>query len=663
MSAKTLNLCFFWHMHQPDYRDESGVMRLPWVFLHAVKDYYDMPWMVSRYPSIRATFNLTASLIEQLELYAEPIKYDHFLALWIKNPDELSQHERESILKICTSLQYETMVKPLERFAELYTKTEYDDHELVDLEVVFMLSWCGNYLRRNNPRVIDLINKSRGYDLNDKVQLLETLREFVQTILPSYALWQKEGRIAVSTTPYFHPILPLLLDPQNLKRSNPDATLPQGAFALEQDAAEHIERSIAMYERLFGRSPSGFWPAEGAVDEKSLELYRRYAIKWIATDEAILYRSLQREEGEFKYRTYRYNDVGIMFRDHALSDLIGFDYRHRKGSDAAEDMISRIEHIAQNEGNESVCIIVDGENAWEYYAQNGWEFFTFLYEGLSAHTTIRTKTMDELFEMSRPKKLEHLFPGSWIYGNFDTWGNNAEKNRAWERIYQCRRDIEPMMPLLDEERLNRVRYHLLASECSDWFWWYGDDHSTDFAEEFDLLFRNHLINGYRLCGMNVPSVMFEPVLERKTSGYIVPPRAKISPVIGSEEGCYFGWQGCGTIDEQKGFSTMERKRGPIKRIRYGFDDEELFFSMEGGDDSLDTKALKIRMRRLESSAEIILVPEVGCGRIEWKIPKGGGTHTILSWSLEEGEKVLQSFPQNGPLTIEFSLINDRSWFI
>lgn len=662
MKQKPLNLCFFWHMHQPDYRDENGVMRLPWVFLHAIKDYFDMPWMMSRYPSVRATFNLTASLIEQIELYRNPAVNDHFLSLWLNDPAMLSQTEREWIIKICTSAQYETMVKPLERLSELYTKTLFDDAELLDLEVLFILAWCGNYLRRNDSVVMEMIAQGRGFDQRDKKNLLNALKSFIETILPSYALWQEEGKITVSTTPYFHPILPLLLDPENLVRANKDAVIPKGAFALEADAAEHIERSIALYGRIFGKDPNGFWPAEGAVDEKSLALYRRYGIAWVATDEAILNRSLKNSDPSLKYKSYEYGKVGMLFRDHALSDLIGFDYRHRRGAEAAADLIARLESIAALPENETVCIIVDGENAWEYYDENGWEFFTSLYQGLCINPAIRTRTMDEIFSLSAPKQIETLSPGSWIYGNFDTWANNAEKNRAWERIYQCRSEVEPILHTLGEPVRSQVRYHLLAAECSDWFWWYGDDHSTTFAEEFDALFRNHLIRVYRLCSLEVPSVMFEPVLEIKENGYLTLPRSQISPNT-EGAGCFFGWEGCGVLDERKGFSTMERKRGPIAKVRFGFDETYLYFSMEGDVVSLDASSLRISIRRMDTQEETVVIPAVATGRIEWKMPRANARVISLSWSLQEGGNVLQSFPQNGPLTIDFSSIGGEDWFI
>jgi len=391
MNARSLNLSFFWHMHQPDYRSSDGVMSMPWVFLHAIKDYYEMPWLMAQYPNLKATFNLSASLIEQLKLYTQPLKYDYFLSIWAQHPSHLTSSQHDMVIKLCTTTQYETMVRPIERYCELYDQTLFSDDELIDLEVVFLLAWCGNHLRLHNDVVKTLFLKQRDYTQEDKAVLLQTLTLFVQEILPYYTTLQKEGVISVSTTPYFHPILPLLIDMENGQRANPSTPLPEGAYSLEADAIEHVQRSIVLYETTFGRKPSGFWPAEGAVDEKSLGVYKQHGIEWIATDEAILHKSLHNDAQSLRYKPYRYDEVTIAFRDHGLSDLIGFEYRHREGAQASDHFIQELEHIAKREENPYVSVIVDGENAWEFYPNNGWDFFTSLYERLSTSTWCKNR--------------------------------------------------------------------------------------------------------------------------------------------------------------------------------------------------------------------------------------------------------------------------------
>ena len=279
---------------------------MPWVFLHAIKDYYEMPWLLSLHPGLKATFNITPPLIEQLKLYDDPLKNDYFLSLWHKHPGELDVESRSWLIKTCKSTQYETMIKPIAHFSELYHKEELSDEELIDFEVVFMLAWCGNYLRRENSLIRSLFEKEKDYSQEEKKRLLETLSSFVKTILPFYARLQKEGVISLSTTPYNHPILPLLLDMQNAKIANENTTLPDHPISLREDAIEQVERSIALYKETFATAPTGFWPAEGAVDEESIEIYKQRGLSWIATDEAILFRSLGEDERSLLYRPYDY---------------------------------------------------------------------------------------------------------------------------------------------------------------------------------------------------------------------------------------------------------------------------------------------------------------------------------------------------------------------
>ena len=241
---KPLKLSFMWHMHQPDYRDGSGIMRMPWVFLHGIKDYYDMPWILSKYPSLKATFNVTPPLIEQLNLYSAPTKNDYFLSLWIKHPNEVGSEDKKSLIKTCKSSNYDTMVRPLKRFDELFSQEEFSDNELIDLEVMFMISWCGLYLRQNSSVVSGLMQKGRNFTQEDKQNFLDELTKFVQTILPFYAKLQKSGQIALSTTPYNHPILPLLINMATAKEANAHAPIVDNFVSLKDDARIQVERAI-----------------------------------------------------------------------------------------------------------------------------------------------------------------------------------------------------------------------------------------------------------------------------------------------------------------------------------------------------------------------------------------------------------------------------------
>ncbi len=678
MSQPSLNLCFFWHMHQPDYRGSDGVMSMPWVFLHAIKDYYEMPWLLSQYDGLKATFNITAPLIEQLNLYRDPLKNDYFLSLWEKHPSQIDAEAKAWLIKTCKSTQYETMIKPIEHFSLLYHKSELSDDELIDFEVLFMLAWCGNYLRQENRLVQALFKKERGFTQTDKTLLLKVLCDFIETILPFYARLQKEGVISLSTTPYNHPILPLLLNMENAKRANEHTTIVDNPISLREDAIEQVERSITLYEETFGTKPTGFWPAEGAVDEESVEIYKERGLSWIATDEAILFRSLEDDTRANLYKVYDYQGMCMGFRDHGLSDLIGFNYRFKSGHEASEHFMQVVEPIA-NEDDATLFVILDGENAWEFFENNAYDFFTALYDRFSQTSWCKTVTMDEVSKLENKGTLEKLAPGSWIHGNFDTWSGHSEKNRAWELIYQTRRDIDNYAGVISDEVAEQVKFHFLASECSDWFWWYGDDHVTEFGLEFDTLFREHLITIYQLLHMHPPADLFMPIISHKsTASFLLKPQASITPTIDGKHSSFFEWLGAGSIDESKLYSTMDRVRGPIEKIHYGHNDETVFLAFEGEMSSLEMSNLKLDVVVEETGEHLNFSLDMNKSYNDKELQLAIGERLELGFSkshfkdysavhlrfeIVQGNEIIQTMPGYGALSIDLNETYSENWFV
>ncbi len=665
-------------MHQPDYRDSSGIMQMPWVFLHALKDYYDMPWMMQRHDSLKASFNITAPLIEQLKLYyTHPEESDKFLALWLKQPSSLDGDERKWVIKLCKSTQFDTMVKPFERYAELYDQERYDNRELVDLEVLFMLSWCGVYLRTNNLVVQELIDKQRNYSDEDKSILLKELSGFVSGIFQYYSKLRNDKIITISTTPLNHPILPLLMDMKNAIRANVNTTIPKDYLKLEDDAKLQVLRAKELFKETFKFEADGFWPAEGAVDEKSVELLKSCGIKWIATDEEILFKSLNSDSRDSLYTPYNYNGISIGFRDHYLSDLIGFTYRHQDSYSASKHFMHELEKIQDRDKNATVFVILDGENAWEFFQNNGFDFFNALYSDLKNCSWCETMRMDEVAKLPS-KKLQNLSPGSWINGSFNTWVGHSEKTRAWELLFITKTDYEHHRDSLSREIDSKIVDSFLAAECSDWFWWYGDDHYTEFGAEFDELFRSHLINIYDLIGISVPSDLFVPIIKDISSGnFWLKPKSDISPIINGKQDSFFEWIGCGVVDESKYFSTMDKERGPIYRIYYGQDDEKIYFAFSGkinkmcSSDSMiiiidainikekiffDTNKTSYRELKIETACENWL--EMSIDRT--KIDKD---EISVRFELENDGRVIQTLPSFGELKIDLSRDYSQNWFI
>lgn len=665
-------------MHQPDYRDVNGIMQMPWVFLHAIKDYYDMPWMLQRHEGLKATFNITSPLITQLELYYHRAEeHDKFLALWLSDPTLLDEKSRAWILKICKSTQYDTMVKEFPRYKELYNREHFNNNDLLDIEVLFMLSWCGVYLRENSQAVKQLIQKQRDYDYYDKALLLKELSTFVSGIFDYYKKLHEDGVISISTTPLNHPILPLLLDMKNALYANTTTNIPKDHIALVDDAALQVVEAKELFLRTFGFAPDGFWPAEGSVDEKTVALLSKHNIKWIATDEAILFKSLNSQNRNNLYKVYQYNEMCMGFRDHHLSDLIGFSYRHQEASSAANHFIGELQKIEYNSRKSTVFVILDGENAWEFYKNNGFDFFDALYGRLSELSWCKTMTMDEVYKLDRVK-LDHLAPGSWINGEFNTWVGHNEKTRAWDLIYITKKDYERHKEHLSDEAKAKISEHFLAAECSDWFWWYGDDHYTEFAVEFDELFRNHLIEIYDLMNIKAPTDIFIPILEdRSVVDFWLKPQSNISPNMNGKHDSFFEWIGCGVIDESKLFSTMDRQRGPIRKILYGQDYEKIYISFlakrnkMSSDDfihvTIEPLNIKSRLALKSQRTSIgILDIEVAFEDVfEFSIDKKSIDSDSISiiFEIEQNGKIIQSLPGFGELKIDLGNDYSQNWFI
>lgn len=668
-------------MHQPDYRDSSGVMQMPWVFLHAIKDYYDMPYMMARHEGLGATFNITPPLISQLKLYyRNPSKHDLFLRLWLADVNTLSEEERAWMIKLCKSAQFNTMVAPLESFATLYTQEQYSQSELFDLQVLFILSWCGLYLRQNSPIVISLLEKKRNYTQEDKQNLLDTLAQFISGIFDYYAALHSQGKIAIATTPLNHPILPLLMDMNNASIANSGTSLPKGHMPLLEDVTLQVERAIQIFRQTFGFAPAGFWPAEGAVDTKSVALLRSFGIKWIATDEAILYKSLGHNDQNALYSPYMYQDMCMGFRDHKLSDLIGFTYQFWEPHKASEHFVGALESINRQNPDGTVFVILDGENAWEFYQNNGYDFFDALYGRLAQLPWCQTIGMDSVLELPA-KRLETLSPGSWIHGEFNTWVGHEEKTRAWEYIFETKLAYEKLETSLSADIKEKITEHFLAAECSDWFWWYGDDHHTDFALEFDTLFRSHLIGIYNLLGLIPPLHFFEPIVQNKSAEeFWRKPNTLITPNMYSQQDSFFDFIGAGMVDESKMYSTMDRERGPIKELLYGHDLQNIYFAFRADMNKMRTcTSLRILISSLNFTEQIsfehssdktldfftLQVQVVVDSWIKIRITQSSTTEPNLQVRFEfsEDEMILQSVPSFGELQIDLDEEYSQNWFI
>ena len=601
-----------WHMHQPFYQDlVTGEHILPWVRLHALKDYWGMVALLREFPSVKVTFNLVPSLLVQLEAYAHEQARDRHLELGLKPAVELSDDERAFCVEHFFHAQRVRMIDPFPRYRELLERrgresglsaraqaSQFSVDDIRDLQVWHKLAWIDpEYLK--DARVHSLIDKGRGFTEDDKRTLRGVELELLRKVIPEYADAAARGQVELSTSPFYHPILPLLCDTDVYLRTHPHSRMPREPFRHPEDAREQLARAITQHETLFGRRPDGVWPSEGSMSDEMLPLVAEAGFRWMATDEEILARSIgqpftRNAEGHVDqpaalYRPYVVGRadraVACGFRDHTLSDLIGFTYASWSPERAAGDFIHRLveagRHYAASTGGEeaTIFVILDGENAWEHYDGQGRPFLRALYGGLASNPDIKTVTMSEACA-GATERVPSMFPGSWINADFYIWIGHPDDHRAWSQLAEARRALDAPDPGLPVDSLARAREEMLIAEGSDWFWWYGDDHSSEQDLAFDDLFRRHVRNVYRALGKPIPEELFVTnITTAPPPAEIQGPTGFIHPVIDGEVTHYFEWIGAGCVEAPLVAGSMHQvsERGAgIDVVEFGFNLEHLY---------------------------------------------------------------------------------------
>ena len=639
-----LKLALIWHFHQPDYTDPAtGRPAMPWTRLHALKDYLDMAAHLDRHPAIRATFNVVPTLLDQLERLAGPDPVpDRFLEVAAKRAEDLTEEERRFVTSQFFSLHLPTMAADLRRLVELRARhtDAFDVQALRDLQVLFHLAWSGPTLRAD-PIVARLVEKGRGFDEDDKAQLFARQSAFLREVLPAWRALAATGRVEFGVSPYFHPILPLLCDLGSAREALPDLALPAAPFRHPVDARVQLDFALAAFERIFGRKASGGWPSEGAISEEALRQMGAAGYRWAASDEDVLFASLGESRSlEQLLRPWRFaGGPVLLFREHDLSDRIGFVYATYDPDDAARDFVGRLLHLRDgvpDGADPVVTIILDGENAWERYPGHAAPFFNALYGAIAAEPALRTVTASEAADESVASPLPRVVAGSWIYRNLATWVGHPEKNRAWELLAAARSAVASARqePSFDPEAWRAI----LAAEGSDWFWWFGDDHPTPNADEFDALFRGKLAAAYRAIGRPVPDAVREPVRRgdaRPFSG----PTGKVRPTLDGRVTDFFEWQAAGRIEAVYG--AMQAAARLVRQVLFGGDGERLYLRV----DPFEPGALDGTAVRLEV-AERDAIEVAAAGRV------------VLDRVLEIEVPLAGLLPERGPL--RFAVVVEKA---
>ncbi len=606
MAKKPLCVAVLWHMHQPDYgNEETGEIYLPWTRFHAVKDYYDMGTLVAAVPGMHVTLNVVPSLIDQLEAYARGGARETYAALTLRKAEDLDEREKSFLIRSFFQLPWKQMILPYPRYKELLERRgtpdehgEYDAGEkrysaqdYRDLQVWFNLSWCGNELRRE-PAIAEMIRKGRNFTEEEKSRLLDLQREFIGRILPLYRQLMEQHGIEISVSPYYHPILPLLFDTRAARDATPEIPLPANSFSFPGDAREHTARAQRRFEEVFGRPARGMWPSEGAISDAVSLMARDVGLRWLASDESVLANSLKKSgrDGslslEQKCCAWQcQGGAALFFRDHALSDLIGFTYGRWSTEEAIADFLQRLhgihEALPDNERHYVVPVILDGENAWEHYPRNGADFLELLYRRMSEAGFLRAVTFSEFLDVEPHREtLGTIAAGSWIYGSLTTWIGHAEKNAAWEQLVAARQALarcERETP--GAGRLNEAFREMMIAEGSDWFWWYGDDHPTQNAVEFDTLFRSHIKNIYRLLGQECPIGLDVPIKKVDIRTQYRNPVHTVSPQVDGRVTDYFEWLAAGFATPAGGGSMHQTVRY-LAKIYFGYDASQFYMRLD-----------------------------------------------------------------------------------
>jgi alpha-amylase/alpha-mannosidase (GH57 family) len=616
MEDDAVYLNLVWHQHQPlYYKDEDGVYTRPWARAHATKDYYDMAALLQNYPDVHATFNLTPVLIRQLDDLASGAK-DYYRVLSEIPAGELTDDQKRFVLTRFFDANWDHVITRIPRYVELLDKrgrtanTEtieaalntFTEQDFRDLQVWWNLVWFDPSFLAEEP-LLSLVAKGKDYDGGDKEALFQKVDEIVASVIPLHKDMQDSGQIEVIITPYAHPILPLLFTTDLAVFGDPLAELPQ-RFSYPDDVVAQVQKSVEVYESHYGRSPRGMWPAEGAVAEEIVRYVADAGYTWMATGEHVLAKSLDLDgftrdsnetvqEADALYRPYYVqhldgSKVAVVFRDLRISDLIGFEYSGDPGEEAAQDFIDRIEAIRDRlkeegaEGPHLVSVILDGENAWENYNNDGIFFLSSLYQKLQESTTIQTITPSEYLEQfPDQREIEELWPGAWFSSDYGTWIGEQEENIGWEYLRQTREvladyDLKEIKETSPENLAAALDFMYLA-EGSDWFWWYGRDQDSGTDEYFDEAYRALLGRVFESLGEPVPEFVKVPIIAAQAS----PPTQTIQDLVSVEVDGQVSreeWGAAGYYEIRGG--AQARAGDVLSTLFYGYDPDNFYLRVD-----------------------------------------------------------------------------------
>ena len=596
--TKKLSIAFYWHMHQPVYQlSPEGDFLMAWVRLHAVKDYLDMVTIIDNFKNIKINLNIVPVLLDAFIDYAEHNAHDLHSRLTITPIEDLNDEDKEFILNNFFDANYKTMIYPYPEYNRLFQKrqvfadvdvSQFTDQEYSDLMALFNLVWIDPVYSKEYPELKKLLKKGKNYTLTDRIKIIEIQRDIIRRIIPAYRKFINEAKIEVTTSPYYHPILPILLDINSIDISNRE-DLPV-SLDMEYDAKMQTKTALDRIEQLLGKRPKGIWPSEHCISSQELDLFKELGVEWTVSDEGILAESINCEFiRDFKgymedpyhlVKSYEYkNGVKLVFRNSFISNLISFEYPNFDSVVAAKDLYERIKFmqsklLSSPDENHLLTIAMDGENCWENYPNDAGVFLNTLYKLIDNDDTLDTVLISEYLDKEKKHKtLNKIKAGSWINRNFKLWIDEPVKNLAWQYLKNVHDDFSNFEKAYSEHpNIDKARKELYICEGSDWFWWYGEPNDSGRDNIFDYLYREHLKNVYIYLGLDVPDYLDIPLtsIMTKPSRY---PKGEIQPLIDGKDDDD-SWLNAGCIDIPDGPVLKENKF--FNRICFGYDKNNFY---------------------------------------------------------------------------------------
>ena len=617
---KELAVAFVWHMHQPNYQTQpNGIRLMPWTRLHAIKDYLDMLLIMDKFPTMKLNFSITPDLIDAIEDYAENDAHDIHSKLTITPLNELTDDDKLYILNYFFDANYEALISKNPRYNELYIKrfgnkevsiNDFSNQEYADIMALFNLVWFDPVWKTVYPELNELLNKVRNYTIEDRIEIINLNRKIIKQIIPTYKKYQQEGRIEILAGPYNHPILPILINANDLKIPSFKHPMPECKIDLAEDAKNQIILGIKKIEKTFGKKPKGIWPSEHCISQRTIDLFANLGIEWTLTDESVLSNSIKKPLirdfrgcyvdpydacSMYEYTNKQDKKINIFFRNSVVPNLIGFEYSSRDSVLSANDLFDRIKTANDKLKNSPdkrhiITIAMDGENSWDSYPKDGAIFLERLYYLIEEDKNISTVLLSDYVKKNKKneKPLKKITAGSWFNQEFQLWIAEPTKNLAWQYLVQARFELISAYKSkeITQQQYESALSEIYITEASDWFWWYGEPNNSEQDNIFDFLFREHLKNVYNIINKPIPSYLEMPLISFMGKPFRNPQRC-ITPKINGKIKDNNEWFSAGCIDVPTGPILKDSKL--INRIYFGTDKNNLYIRFDTNSYLMDSK--------------------------------------------------------------------------